>query len=170
MTRARLLSRLGGIEDRILAFFLMVFMALIPNSFSQRPEQWVSRPGYRFRPLVVDGWYDCGTPESLLETNRFLLARDGNLWSGGNSILIPPVFIPDNAEISHSIIGPNVSVGEGAIIDHSLISDSIIGSNARVIRASLVGSLIGDNAEIIERPRRLSVGANSSLDFDMTEM
>ncbi len=130
--------------------------------------QLMLRHGYRFRPLIVDGWYDCGTPESLLETNRFLLRKDGHLRKDGNSILIPPVFIPDNAEISHSIIGPNVSVGDGAVIDHSLISDSIIGSNARVIRASLVGSLIGDNAEIIERPRRLAVGDNSSLDFEMT--
>lgn len=132
--------------------------------------QLMLRHGYRFSPLVVDGWYDCGTPESLLETNRFLLVRDDNLREITGSILIPPVFIPENAEISSSIIGPYVSVGNGAVIDHSLISDSIIGSNARVIRASLVGSLIGDNAEIIERPRRLAVGDNSILDFEMTGM
>lgn len=129
--------------------------------------QLMLRRGYHFRPLVVDGWYDCGTPESLLETNRFLLGKDGNMRQLTDSIIIPPVFIPENAEITHSIIGPNVSVGDGAVINHSLISDSIIGSGARVVRASLVGSLIGDNAEIIEHPRRLSVGDNSSLDFEM---
>jgi hypothetical protein len=36
-----------------------------------------------------------------------------------------------------------------------------------VIGASLSGSLVGDNAEIVERPRRLSIGDNSSLDFQM---
>ena len=124
--------------------------------------------GAAFQPLVVDGWYDCGTPESLLETNRFLLAKDGRIPESGDSIFIPPVFIPSNAEITRSIIGPNVSVGDGAVIDRSLISDSIIGANARVVGASLAGSLVGDNAEIIERPRRLSVGDNSSLDFEMS--
>jgi len=125
--------------------------------------------GCAFRPLVVDGWYDCGTPESLLETNRFLLAKDGRVPKGGDSIFIHPVFIPENAAITRSIIGPNVSVGDSAVIDRSLISDSIIGSNARVIGASLAGSLVGDNAEIIERPRRLSIGDNSTLDFEMSE-
>ncbi len=123
--------------------------------------------GARLRPLTVEGWYDCGTPESLLETNRFLLAKDTRVPDSGDSIYIPPVFIPENAEITRSIIGPNVSVGDGAVIDRSLVSDSIIGANARVIGASLSGSLVGDNAEIIERPRRLSIGDNSSLDFEM---
>lgn len=126
--------------------------------------------GYTFKPLEVEGWYDCGTPQSLLETNRFLLAREGNISERENSIIIPPVFIPENATITASIIGPNVSVGDGAVIERSLVSDSIIGSNARVVRASLVGSLIGDNAEIIERPRRLAVGDNSSLDFELEQM
>ncbi|MDP2983345.1 MAG: sugar phosphate nucleotidyltransferase [Candidatus Latescibacter sp.] len=128
------------------------------------------KQGLIFKPLVVEGWYDCGTPESLLETNRFMLDKGGHMRQLPDSIIIPPVFIPDNAEVTHSIIGPHVSIGDHAIIQYSLISDSIIGSNARVIRASLVGSLIGDNAEIIERPRRLSLGDNSSLDFELSEM
>ena len=128
------------------------------------------KQGLIFKPLVVEGWYDCGTPESLLETNRFMLEKGGYMRKLPDSIIIPPVFIPDNAEVTHSIIGPHVSIGDNAIIQYSLISDSIIGSNARVVRASLVGSLIGDHAEIIERPRRLSLGDNSSLDFELSEM
>ncbi|MFA6471385.1 MAG: sugar phosphate nucleotidyltransferase [Candidatus Latescibacterota bacterium] len=125
--------------------------------------------GLVFKPLEVEGWYDCGTPETLLETNRFMLDKDGFTRELSDSIIIPPVFIPDNAEIIHSIIGPYVSIGDNAVIQYSLISDSIIGSDARVVRASLVGSLIGDHAEIIERPRRLSLGDNSSLDFELSE-
>jgi glucose-1-phosphate thymidylyltransferase len=120
------------------------------------------------KPVVVEGWYDCGTPESLLETNRFMLEKGGHMRQLPDSIIIPPVFIPDNAEVNHSIIGPHVSIGDNAVIQYSLISDSIIGSNAKVVRASLVGSLIGDHAEIIERPRRLSLGDNSSLDFELS--
>jgi glucose-1-phosphate thymidylyltransferase len=125
--------------------------------------------GVTFRPVVIEGWYDCGTPLSLLETNRFMLDRDGNTRELPDSIVIPPVFIPDNAQVTRSIIGPNVSIGDNAVIHNSMISDSIIGNNARVVGASLVGSLIGDQAEIIERPRRLSLGDNSSLDFELSE-
>lgn len=128
------------------------------------------KQGLIFKPIVVEGWYDCGTPETLLETNRFMLEKDNYMRQLPDSIIIPPVFIPDNAEVTHSIIGPHVSIGDNAVIQYSLISDSIIGSDARVVRASLVGSLIGDHAEIIEKPRRLSLGDNSILDFELSDM
>jgi glucose-1-phosphate thymidylyltransferase len=124
--------------------------------------QLMLRRGYKFSPLVVNGWFDCGTPASLLETNRFLLSRDGNAPQFANSVLISPVFVPENAHITNSIIGPYVSVGDGAVIDRSMISNSIIGDNARVAHVSLAGSLIGDNAEIVERPRSLIVGEEST--------
>lgn len=124
--------------------------------------------GIRLRPYSIKGWFDCGTPASLLETNRYMLAIEGNTESLPGSIIIPPVFIPENARVMHSVIGPNVSVGEDAEIERSIISDTIIGSGARVENACVNGSLIGDNAQVIERPRVLAIGDNSSLDFEMS--
>ncbi len=122
--------------------------------------------GLKLKPHMVEGWFDAGTQETLLETNSYMLKKDGNCESLPGSVIIPPVFIPDNAKISHSIIGPDVSVGDNAVIEKSIISNSIIGSGATISNAYLSDSLIGDNAEVIERPRKLAIGDNSSLDFE----
>ncbi len=121
--------------------------------------------GLKMKPYVVEGWFDAGTPETLLDTNRYMLQKEGNCESLPGSIIIPPVFIPEDARISNSIIGPNVSVGNSAFIEKSIISDSIIGGEARVVNACLSNSLIGDNAEVLERPHKLAISDHSSLDF-----
>ncbi|MFC1528907.1 sugar phosphate nucleotidyltransferase, partial [Candidatus Latescibacterota bacterium] len=118
--------------------------------------------GARLKPFTIEGWFDCGTPETLLETNRYMLAKEGSSRNLPGSIVIPPVFIPEDVHIEHSIIGPNVSIGTGAVIKKSIISDSIIGCGAQVANACINGSLIGDNAHVIERSRVLAIGDNSS--------
>jgi len=123
--------------------------------------------GMKLKPYTIDRWFDCGTPQTLLETNRYLLVRQGNCSSLPGSIVIPPVYIPENALVEHSIIGPNVSVGENADIKKSVVSDSIIGSGARIENTCLNGSLIGDNAIVTEYPKKLFIGDNSTLDFDI---
>ena len=121
--------------------------------------------GLKLKPYMVDGWFDAGTQETLLETNSYMLKRDGNCESLPGSVIIPPVYIPDNTAISNSIIGPDVSVGDDAVIEKSIISNSIIGSGATITNACMSGSLIGDNAEVVERPRKLAIGDNSNLDY-----
>ena len=123
--------------------------------------------GLQFKPFAVDRWFDCGTRQTLLVTNRYMLAKEGNRESLDGSIVIPPVFIPENVQVEHSIIGPNVSIGSEAVIEKSIISDSIIGSGARVVNAFITGSLIGDNARVIERPRVLALGDHTSLDYEI---
>ena len=46
----------------------------------------------------VEGWFDCGTLESLLETNRHLL--EGALVPGHleDSVVIPPVYVAASAQ------------------------------------------------------------------------
>lgn len=122
---------------------------------------------HKLKPFSVEGWFDCGTPESLLETNRYKLTKENRDISFPDSIIIPPVFVHESATVRHSIIGPYVSVGSEAFIERSIIADSIIGSGARVFNALFVRSLIGDYVEAAERPRRLIVGDDSILDIDV---
>jgi len=124
--------------------------------------------GAAMKPFPVEGWFDCGTPRTLLETNRYMLSKEKTGTELPGSIIIPPVYIPENARVEHSILGPNVSIGEGAVIEKSIVSDSIIGSGARVSHACLDGSLIGDGAQVVERPRVLAIGDNSSLDIQIS--
>jgi len=125
--------------------------------------------GLTLKPFPIKGWFDCGTPKTLIETNRYMLEKeDGGASAAEDSIIIPPVFIPENATVRQSVVGPYVSVGEGAVIEKTVVSDSIIGSGARVKNACIDSSLIGDNAQVIERPRILAIGDNSSLDFEFS--
>jgi len=58
----------------------------------------------------VDGWYDCGKPETLLSTNRFLLSKNNFKFNSDNVVVIPPVYISEKAVVKNSIIGPYTTI------------------------------------------------------------
>lgn len=114
----------------------------------------------------VEGWHDCGRPETLLETNRFLLRRSGG--NGGHapgSIVLQPVAIDSTAVLEHSVVGPFVSVAAGATIRDSVVKDSILNANSVVERSLLSGSLIGEGAVVKGDFQRLNVGDSSEIEF-----
>lgn len=129
------------------------------------------KSGKKLRAVEVDGWYDCGQKDTLLETNRILLekryAKMKNSGSVGSnvvhSVIIPPVIIEEGAEITHSIIGPNVSVAKGVRIERCIISDSIINERAHLHMVELSDSLIGEDAVVIDTTKRLNVGDHSEI-------
>ena len=121
--------------------------------------------GKKIKPLKIDNWFDCGTPESLITTNRFMLLHEKRDIKISGSVIDAPVFVHESAEVIDSILGPNVSVGEHAIIKSSIIKESIIGSRAKVSNALLVNSLIGDDAEVFDQKKTLIIGDNASIHF-----
>lgn len=123
--------------------------------------------GIELHAAAIDGWYDCGKRETMLSTNRHLLANLPRSDHGKHpeSVLIPPVFVAKDAIIERSIIGPNVSIAAGCIIRNSIISDSIISAGARVEDARLVESLVGNNATVIGSSKVLNVGDSSEISY-----
>ncbi len=121
--------------------------------------------GSRMKPLTVDAWFDAGTPQTMLETNRYLLHKDGNCDSIEGSIIIPPVYVPESATVKNSILGPDVSIGDNVVIERSLISDSIIDDGASVKNASLFGALIGDKAAVTGDSSAHDVDGNAIMDI-----
>ena len=119
--------------------------------------------GANLEAFQVDHWFDCGAPDSLLETNRHLLDHRASVVSREGVILVPPVFVSDSAEIEMSVLGPYVSVGDGAKVSHAVIRDSIIGEEARVTGCFLERSLVGANAVVEAGPRKLNVGDSSEV-------
>ena len=117
----------------------------------------------------VNNWFDCGGKTNLLETNAVLLKRNSTAESKqyhfNQTIIIQPVSIADNCQISHSIIGPNVSIGEHSIINHSIISDSIIGSYSQLETAILHQSVIGNDAYLKGLSQSLNIGDSTEIDF-----
>lgn len=120
--------------------------------------------GHRIKPVKIEGWFDCGKPETLLATNRHILSRKKNLKTpAGDFLAIKPIYISPSAKIKNSIIGPDVSVGDNAVIENSIISDSIINENAVIKSANLDKSLIGPAAYVSGRIDSINIGENSEI-------
>lgn len=124
------------------------------------------RGGHKFRPVTIDGWYDCGKPETLLETNRYILDRKKHASRADNCTIVPPVYISPRAKVSGSVIGPYAAIGDGVTVESSIISDSIINENAVIVNMNLSRSLIGPSATIIGRREQINIGENSEIRFD----
>ncbi len=124
--------------------------------------------GARFVAETVDVWEDCGKPETVLQTNRYLLdhgrSRNGPVEG---SIVIPPVYIDESAEVVNSIVGPYVSIAAGAMVRNSIVRHSIINQDALIQSATLQNSLVGDNAMVLGDFRELNVGDSSEIRFGM---
>ena len=124
--------------------------------------------GAVFHSQSVNTWLDCGKPETVLETNRYLLDHGHDNSSETKQvgfIVVPPVHIHPSAVITNSIIGPHTTVGAGCRIDDSIIRDSIIDAGAEVKLSLLEQSLIGRDASVRGRVRVLNVGDESSVGF-----
>lgn len=119
----------------------------------------------RFKIMKVNKWFDCGTADALIETNRHLLKKTHHFKKRKNTIILPPVYISNTARISNAIIGPNVSIGEGATIENALIRDSIINKEAYIQNTLLAESIIGEKACIKGQLKKLSVSDSSVIEF-----
>jgi glucose-1-phosphate thymidylyltransferase len=127
--------------------------------------QLMINKGVRFKTFEITGWYDCGKPEALLETNRHLLSRIESARKLKGSVLIPPVFVSKTARVNNSIIGPYVSVANKAVIQDSIIRDSIISERAEVNNSRLQSSLIGNSAVVHGEFHQLNVGDSSEIGY-----
>jgi glucose-1-phosphate thymidylyltransferase len=124
--------------------------------------------GNRLVAPTVDVWEDCGTPEAVLKTNRYLLENgraDEVACESISSVTIPPVHIHPTAKITNSVIGPYTTVAAGCRIEDSVIRDSIIDEGSIIVDTMLDQSLIGKEAFVKGRFRRLNVGDSASVDF-----
>jgi len=124
--------------------------------------------GLKMSVETVQVWKDCGKPDALLETNRYLLdnGRDNTAEAQlrDGTLIIPPVFIHPSAEISQAVIGPHVSVGSGCVIYRSVIQDSIIENETTIENALLSESLVGRDARITGKVKMLNIGDTSRVE------
>lgn len=123
--------------------------------------------GAVFRSQPVITWLDCGKPETILETNRYLLehghATTGDL-SHSNVAVIAPVYIDPSAHIDHSVIGPHATISANCHVSHSIIRNSIIDTGAEVRNRILERSLVGRDAKVVGHFQTLNVGDESTLE------
>ena len=112
--------------------------------------QYMIDKGAKIRVMDVEGWYDAGKLDTLLETNRTILEkrhaarRPASVPSGVT--IHDPVYIEDGVTLESCTVGPNVSLGAGSTVRGSTLRDAIVGTNSRVVDSTLTESLIGDEA------------------------
>jgi len=116
--------------------------------------QYMVDQGKKLVISEVAGWYDCGTVDTLLETNRHLLehgrARRPPKVPAGVRIK-DPVYIEDDVKLEDCTVGPNVALGAGSRVTGSTVANSILGRNVRVVRSTVSDSLVGDHQVIESR-------------------
>lgn len=122
-----------------------------------------------FNIHTVDNWFNCGVREVLLETNATFLDREGFASNDtpplNNSIVIHPVSIGKNCEISNSIIGPHVTIGDNVHIKNAILKNSIIGNYTNIKEIVLHSSVIGNDTAITGMRQSLNIGDNTEIDF-----
>jgi glucose-1-phosphate thymidylyltransferase len=121
--------------------------------------------GEKMEVFPVEGWYDCGKPETLLSTNRALLEKRSTFRPMKGVVITEPVYVSPTAVLSDCVIGPNTTVADGAEISEAIVRNSIIGSQSRVSRVLVEDSIIGNGAMIRGSYKRFNVGDASELEF-----
>jgi len=146
--------------------------ALIASGKTTKGEYFLSdavqvmiERGQRLQTLPIPVWEDCGKPEEMLQTNRYLLAKLGaggtTAQLHGDSIVIPPAAIDPSATLRRSVVGPNVSIGADVTLDSVVIDNSIVGDGSSLAHTSLTGSILSAEAFIHGAKQRLNLGATS---------
>ncbi len=97
----------------------------------------MARNGKKIRSIQVEGWYDCGTRENILRTNKLFTERMG--------------------------IESNSTIHPGAVIENSTLFNCIVLENARIHDSDLSNSIIGPKSIIKKFSGTLFVGSNSHI-------
>jgi glucose-1-phosphate thymidylyltransferase len=127
--------------------------------------QYMIEHGAKIRVIDVEGWFDAGKLDTLLETNRAMLdrgrARKPTAKDGVK--IIDPIYVEDGVELRDCTVGPNVSLGAGTIVEGSTIRDTVVGEKSRITRSHLHDSMIGDAAIVEGITGELMLGDHSEV-------
>lgn len=120
--------------------------------------------GCRLTWLNVSVWEDCGKPEALLSTNRYMLDQLGTeVPVIPGAVIVPPAVIDPTATIRNSVIGPFASIGARVTVANSIVTDSIVDEGAQIDTAMLTRSIIGRQAYVRGDFWRVNVGDSSDI-------
>jgi glucose-1-phosphate thymidylyltransferase len=124
--------------------------------------------GGKFVTRTAKEWRDTGKPETVLETNRYLL-ENGNDNSAQNEwascVIVPPVNIHPSAVIEESVIGPYATIGQDCKITRSIIRNSIIDAGGEIIETIMDQSLVGKEAVVRGHYRQFNVGDSALVGY-----
>jgi glucose-1-phosphate thymidylyltransferase len=121
--------------------------------------------GETITTFPIEGWYDCGKMETLLETNRVLLDRMTPSPAPAGCVFHGPVFVAPDAVVERCVLGPHVAVASGARLADAVVRNSIVNEQATVEHVLLEDSVVGAHAVVRGRFRRVNAGDSSTLEL-----
>jgi len=127
--------------------------------------QYMIEKGAKIKVIDVEGWYDAGKIETMLETNEMMLTK-GRARRPDRSdrcTIVDPVYIEEDVTLTDSTVGPNVSIGRGSVIEKSELSHSIVGTGANIRQCKLRNSLVGDDTWLEGIVGEVTVGDHSEV-------
>src|SRR5688500_4201818 len=128
--------------------------------------QYMIDKGARIRVVDVEGWYDAGKLDTLLETNRTMLARG----SARRPATVPdgvrifaPVHSAGGATLRDASVAPDVTRRVGSVVERSEVRDSFVGNKARITGSKLQQSMIGDETVVENVDGTITIGDHSEI-------
>lgn len=119
--------------------------------------------GEKTKTFNLNGWFDCGKVDALLDTNRILLEGNVSNVEFKNSIVKENVHIGKNVQLIDSVIGSYTSISDNCVITNSVIEDSIIGHGTKINNTVLKSAVIGNNSVVNNRPISLNICDESEI-------
>jgi glucose-1-phosphate thymidylyltransferase len=125
--------------------------------------QYMIDQGARIQTVEVEGWYDAGKPETVIETNRHVLSTTrGKRPPETPGVLVhDPVHIADGVELEDAEIGPNVTISTGSRVRGCRLRDTIVGERSELDGCDLHDSLIGSEAVVHGVHGQVDIGDQS---------
>jgi len=114
--------------------------------------QYMVDKGAKILTAPVEGWWDAGKPETLLETNHHLIdtGRGGVHASAvvEDAEIVEPVRLEEGVVVKGGRIGPNVTLEKGTRAHGCELRDTVVGPDCTLENATLTDSLVGGHAVI----------------------
>ena len=126
--------------------------------------QYMVDHGAKIKTVAIEGWYDAGKPDTLLETNNHVLSTTrGKLPAnvGSDVVVIEPVHVAEGVTIEDSEIGPNVTLSAGTTVRGSRLRDCIVGEGSTIEGCELHDSLIGSRVTVQGVKGQVDLGDDS---------
>jgi glucose-1-phosphate thymidylyltransferase len=125
--------------------------------------QYMVDHGGKLLVAPVEGWYDAGKPDTLLETNLHVLSttRGRSPAAAAGVTVHEPVHVADGVTLENAEIGPNVTLSAGATVRGSKLRDTIVGEKSVIDGCDLHDSLIGSNVQVTGVRGQVDLGDHS---------
>ncbi|MDP9348949.1 MAG: sugar phosphate nucleotidyltransferase [Gemmatimonadota bacterium] len=132
--------------------------------------QYMVDQGAKILTVPIEGWYDAGKPETLLETNLHVLSTTrGKSPPQRDGVTVhEPVHVADGVTLEDAEIGPNVTLSAGTTVRGTRLRDTIVGEKATIENAELHDSLVGHRAVVRGVRGRVDVGDDSVVEAAAT--